>query len=543
MDASDFTNTVLIRLAVSRIVTWISEPKSPEVRKEATAVIVALFQLNSAEFSCLLSNVPNSIQEGATRVIQVRLKTSGAEKAMSGLSLNDSNSDYGNNSHLSVASPLRKGSASENYNSYRKNEDPYDSPVKQQNMRSSSVGDTHLSTPVGNNYSNNRVREDTLDGIDHNNDHNQATSTPLTNKFLHSVPKLPTPQPENDIFGLPHIGAAPMAQSPMTNSSYASSPGTPPISISSPVVNTPVDVNNISNAPASSSYASNSHQWLTNDVSMPYNPRSYEDTLMQGPAYVATPPTMNRVGDGAEHPEDNSGLEDKDKELLNLFNQISTVLGSPSHDSENVKSALQELNKLIRSWDTHVVSPMLKVILPDVLVQLKHSEATIRCLAARSLREVASTHPDAYRGSLHSFIVPLLQTEADTQKEVAKTAEECCAIVGQTLSAEEVIPVIAPVMGDSAYPVNVSAIKMLNVICDNNCDRAVLLRHIDSVVSNLLKAYDHSESSARKSAVFCLVSVHNLAGAEAVTPYFHDLAGSKLKLINLYIRRSQSTTC
>lgn len=33
MDASDFTNTALIRLAVSRIVTWISEPKSPDVRK------------------------------------------------------------------------------------------------------------------------------------------------------------------------------------------------------------------------------------------------------------------------------------------------------------------------------------------------------------------------------------------------------------------------------------------------------------------------------------------------------------------------------
>ena len=33
MDASDFINTALIRLAVSRIVTWISEPKSPEVRK------------------------------------------------------------------------------------------------------------------------------------------------------------------------------------------------------------------------------------------------------------------------------------------------------------------------------------------------------------------------------------------------------------------------------------------------------------------------------------------------------------------------------
>ena len=33
MDPSDFVNTAPIRLAVSRIITWISEPKSSDVRK------------------------------------------------------------------------------------------------------------------------------------------------------------------------------------------------------------------------------------------------------------------------------------------------------------------------------------------------------------------------------------------------------------------------------------------------------------------------------------------------------------------------------
>ena len=33
MDASDFVNSGPIRLAVSRIITWISEPKSSDVRK------------------------------------------------------------------------------------------------------------------------------------------------------------------------------------------------------------------------------------------------------------------------------------------------------------------------------------------------------------------------------------------------------------------------------------------------------------------------------------------------------------------------------
>ena len=64
MDANDFTNTAVARLAITRIITWISEPKSADIRKESAAVIVALFQLNPSEFSMVLSSLPNSIQVG-----------------------------------------------------------------------------------------------------------------------------------------------------------------------------------------------------------------------------------------------------------------------------------------------------------------------------------------------------------------------------------------------------------------------------------------------------------------------------------------------
>ena len=62
MDANDFTNTAVARLAITRIITWISEPKSADIRKESAALIVALFQLNPSEFSMVLSSLPNSIQ-------------------------------------------------------------------------------------------------------------------------------------------------------------------------------------------------------------------------------------------------------------------------------------------------------------------------------------------------------------------------------------------------------------------------------------------------------------------------------------------------
>lgn len=62
MDATDFVNTSDTRLAVSRIITWTTEPKSVDVRKAAQAVLIALFNLNTPEFSMLLSALPKTFQ-------------------------------------------------------------------------------------------------------------------------------------------------------------------------------------------------------------------------------------------------------------------------------------------------------------------------------------------------------------------------------------------------------------------------------------------------------------------------------------------------
>ena len=62
------------------------------------------------------------------------------------------------------------------------------------------------------------------------------------------------------------------------------------------------------------------------------------------------------------------------------------------------------------------------------------------------------------------------------------------------------------------------------------CDSHTLISNLNIVIPNLLKAYDHAESSVRKAAVFCLVAIHNIAGSENVNPYFKQLAGSKVKL-------------
>ena len=54
-----------------------------------------------------------------------------------------------------------------------------------------------------------------------------------------------------------------------------------------------------------------------------------------------------------------------------------------------------------------------------------------------------------------------------------------------------------------------------------------------------LQAYDNVESSVRKASVFCMVALHQLVG-ENLQPHLSCLNGSKLKLLNLYIKRAQA---
>uniref|UniRef100_A0A8C2AGP5 Cytoplasmic linker associated protein 1 n=1 Tax=Cyprinus carpio TaxID=7962 RepID=A0A8C2AGP5_CYPCA len=76
MDPSDFVNSSETRLAVSRIITWTTEPKSSDVRKAAQMVLIALFELNTPEFTMLLGALPKTFQDGATKLLHNHLKNS-----------------------------------------------------------------------------------------------------------------------------------------------------------------------------------------------------------------------------------------------------------------------------------------------------------------------------------------------------------------------------------------------------------------------------------------------------------------------------------
>lgn len=109
-----------------------------------------------------------------------------------------------------------------------------------------------------------------------------------------------------------------------------------------------------------------------------------------------------------------------------------------------------------------------------------------------------------------------------------------------SISPDQCIKVLCPIIQSADYPINLAAIKMQTKVVER-IPREGLISLLPEIVPGLIQGYDNSESSVRKACVFCLVAIYSVIG-EDLKPHLSQLSSSKLKLLNLYIKRAQSGT-
>lgn len=105
MEAVDFHTNDDLKYAVCKIVALTAEPKSGEMRKTAQAVLVALFNLNTPEFSILLQDLPKNIQENASRILRNHIKNLSQEGGAINLSYSPHSTHDYSKFKASVSSP------------------------------------------------------------------------------------------------------------------------------------------------------------------------------------------------------------------------------------------------------------------------------------------------------------------------------------------------------------------------------------------------------------------------------------------------------
>uniref|UniRef100_A0A914W2I6 TOG domain-containing protein n=1 Tax=Plectus sambesii TaxID=2011161 RepID=A0A914W2I6_9BILA len=74
MDSGAFSNTAEVRQAVSKIISWVNEPKSADVRRVSQEVLVAMFSLNASAFSTILATFPKPSQDIVYTLLKSNVK-------------------------------------------------------------------------------------------------------------------------------------------------------------------------------------------------------------------------------------------------------------------------------------------------------------------------------------------------------------------------------------------------------------------------------------------------------------------------------------
>ncbi|XP_064800531.1 CLIP-associating protein 1-B-like isoform X14 [Oncorhynchus masou masou] len=496
MDPTDFVNSSETRLAVSRIITWTTEPKSSDVRKAAQVVLISLFELNTPEFTMLLGALPKTFQDGATKLLHNHLKNSSNTSSVSspsntigrtpprhtpsrtspltsptncshgGLSPSMLEYDTENMNSDEIYSSLRGVTEAIQSFSYRSQEDLNEPRGK----RDDTVGREGVASSPG---SDARLGLDVVEG----------GRTALDNK----TSLLNTPSPRS--FSGPRAREfAPYGYGDTITSSYDKS------ALKEAVFDDDVE--------------------------------QFRDCRRQD-------------GSGENKMVLPKGFAPGSQDHSDLVADLLKELSNHNERVDERKGALVELLKITREdslavWDEH-----FKTILLLLLETLGDKDHTIRALALRVLKEILRNQPARFKNYAELTIMKTLEAHKDSHKEVVRAAEEAASTLAGSIHPEQCIKVLCPIVQTADYPINLAAIKMQTKVIER-ITKESLHQLLPDIIPGLLQGYDNTESSVRKASVFCLVAIYSVIGEE-LKPHLQLLTGSKMKLLNLYIKRAQTT--
>lgn len=279
-----------------------------------------------------------------------------------------------------------------------------------------------------------------------------------------------------------------------------------------------------------------------------YNPYNYSDTIS---AYDKAALKETVYEDDVEQLRDgrqecggeNKMLHTKNSspaEQLELAGELLKELSNPSERPEERRGALLELLKIAREDSLAVWEEHFKTMLLLLLETLSDQDHTIRALALRVLKEILRNQPARFKNYAELTIMKTLEAHKDSHKEVVRAAEESASTLAGSIHPEQCIKVLCPIVQTADYPINLASIKMQTKVIER-ITKESLHQLLPDIIPGLLQGYDNTESSVRKASVFCLVAVYSVIGEE-LKPYLAQLTGSKMKLLNLYIKRAQTST-
>ncbi|CAF0958381.1 unnamed protein product [Rotaria sordida] len=428
MEPVDITNNTDIRVALSKIINWSSEPKSVEMRKIAQAVILALHNLNRPEFNLMLTALPQNYQDAAAKVI----RSANDMQSSTHSQLDNKYDFFPRPSYSGLTSPMTTSMHSDIQSpSYAS-----DMRILMENMQALNVNN-------------------------HQDDLLLINSTPLKDKEQRSM--------------------------------------------------IPVRA---------------------------HTSQSYRTTLTQSQMSE----TSDSISDTPDRPA-----------AINIALNIANTITLSKEQRQHALRCILKFAKLndIETWNI-AFSKTLNIL--TQILDNTNDDVIFKAYSLRIIRELLIHHTNLFMNYIELTIFRILKAQSENENDITRSAEQAAHAAAQYLPAESIVRVLKPITEQAKYPMNQSAITMLQKTIEF-MNKDTCLDLMPEMIPSLLtvwdansqgltgatSSWDNETSSVRKAAVFCLVSIYLVVG-DALRTHLHKLSPSKIKLLNVYISKAQQQT-
>ncbi|XP_066957497.1 CLIP-associating protein 1-B isoform X40 [Macrobrachium rosenbergii] len=478
MERRDLTASPDTPMALAKILTWTADQKSLDIRRAASAAFIAMFNCNITEFTALLQQLPPACQNTASQIIQNHLKRAASlDASPSSLPPRTPPSAGGTPVLQSPNTSLPRSQRTSRHNTIDFDDTENLNPEEVYSLSSHGPRSLKRTTAEIQNYSFDLdLNSSRRDSLEK---HRESTSQDS------GISQLSTGGGD-----IRNIDTVDDKGSEDTNGMLSG---------------------------RSSSVSSPTHRIL---CSLSDSSRNGLDTLT----------------------DDDLGKGDGQESDVEVMSSVIAELGNTEEGrSAEKRAALMSLIRLARTGSTLVWNENFRVVLRLLLESLGCDDGGQRVLVLAVVTEMMRRSPLVHHFLNFSelIILRVLNAHADGVKEVLRAASVCAGTVAEILPPEVVIRVLKPLIQMGDYPVNQAAIKMLNKLVEAH-QPSIVAAALPEIMPGLIKAYDNKESCVRKASVFCMVALHNAVGEEAMRPHLETLTGSKLKLLNLYIKRAET---
>ncbi|XP_053677219.1 CLIP-associating protein [Anopheles nili] len=485
-------NQQVVNHAIQKIIQTTLDQKSIELKSQARMAIVALYNCNPSQMTMTLANLPKQYQDTAKIYIQqnMRRSASGNDSPSSPLSSSSPkpllSPQQGPYSLQTIASPRSRQASVEVVAESMNTEEVY------KNLRKT--------TAEIQNYSfESKLDRDTNSkdsGISQMGETHMMQSMSVLDGVGHGIYGLPS----NGINGHLGGGAVSLEKDDSCNGSKTQSATTTES-------NTPENTVRLDSMDLA-------HKTIA------------QQQMMQQPR-----PTYSFAENGELVLE--KGVKENDV----IKAAIVLTLQSPP---ETTKQVLENLQICIKHGSCELPIKNFKAIMKMLLHLMESQNNDVLIASLDTLgRIVRSTEMKACWSNFLELILLKIIDCYKISKEVSREIDIIVLKIAGVLPLDTSVNILNPVIATGDFPANLCALKILTELTYKQ-GKHLTDNHLDSIMPNVARLADDTQSMVRKAAVFCIVKLYIVMGEEKVKPKFSLLNASKIRLLNVYIAKSMN---